>query len=202
MLEEIYHVATGAGLAFASSDTDQSIMADNIASLGSAAHCTVVCDDVSFFQEPAFQDGPIAQAANTFSHGGGLYFSAAGNDGPGVLATYVAVTDPNERSPYRRHPDHRGGFPQLGHWRPDPGHAAHLHRLWRAALHRPAVEPTVPELRAGRWSSQVDFDIYLYDSTGTLGKGHIVAGRLDRPPGHRSGSSDRGPGGGDSIPEH
>src|ERR1019366_7026444 len=54
--------------------------AKNIAALG-AAGCTIVCDDVSYFNEGVFQDGPIAQAVNAFVAGGGTYFSAVANSG-------------------------------------------------------------------------------------------------------------------------
>ena len=39
----------------------------------------MLVDDVSYLDEPFFQDGPIANAANAASAAGVPYFSAAGN---------------------------------------------------------------------------------------------------------------------------
>jgi len=80
MLEECYHLAPGAGYAFAATGGSQTAMAANIASLQGACGCSVICDDVLFLDEPMFQDGPIAQAAAVVVAQGGTYLAAAGND--------------------------------------------------------------------------------------------------------------------------
>ncbi len=46
-----------------------------------AAGCKVIVDDVGYYGEPVFQDGVVAQAVETVSAAGALYFSAAGNGG-------------------------------------------------------------------------------------------------------------------------
>ena len=40
----------------------------------------MIADDVFYFEEPFFQDGPVAVAVNEVVEGGATYFSAAGND--------------------------------------------------------------------------------------------------------------------------
>ncbi len=40
----------------------------------------MIVDDVSYFEEPFFQDGPVAVAINDVVASGVSYFSAAGND--------------------------------------------------------------------------------------------------------------------------
>ena len=40
----------------------------------------MIVDDVSYFEEPFFQDGPVAVAVNEVTAAGATYFSAAGND--------------------------------------------------------------------------------------------------------------------------
>lgn len=96
MMEEVYDLAPGATYAFASSGNSETIMADNIAKLQTAG-CTIICDDVGFFAEPMFQDGPIAQAVDAFVNSGGIYLSAAGNAADqGILSSYVDVDSPTD----------------------------------------------------------------------------------------------------------
>ena len=40
----------------------------------------MIADDVAYFDEPFFQDGPVAAAVNNVTAHGAAYFSAAGND--------------------------------------------------------------------------------------------------------------------------
>ena len=40
----------------------------------------MIADDVVYFEEPFFQDGPVAVAVNEVAAAGVSYFSAAGND--------------------------------------------------------------------------------------------------------------------------
>ncbi len=80
MLEIVHDLAPDAALAFATSGNTPATMATNIQSLRTAG-CDVIVDDVTFFNEGAFEDGPIAQAVTTVTGGGALYFSSAGNSG-------------------------------------------------------------------------------------------------------------------------
>jgi Subtilase family len=80
MLEIIHDLAPGAQLYFATGFGGPAAMAANIVALRNAG-CSVIVDDLSYFNEGAFQDGPIAQAVNTVTAAGALYFSSAGNSG-------------------------------------------------------------------------------------------------------------------------
>lgn len=80
MMEIIYDLAPGAQLYFATGNTGVAQFAANIQAL-SAQGCQVIVDDITYFNEGVFQDGPIAQAVNTFVAGGGIYFSSAANSG-------------------------------------------------------------------------------------------------------------------------
>ncbi|HEY3320946.1 MAG TPA: PKD domain-containing protein [Planctomycetota bacterium] len=92
MMEVIYDVAPGAGLAFGAVGNIQTDLAANLLALRTQAGCTITVDDIAFLDEPFFQDGPIAQAIRTNYNAGVPHFSAFGNDGTaGVLATYAAV---------------------------------------------------------------------------------------------------------------
>lgn len=80
MLEIVHDLAPGATLAFATADPDEATFAANILAL-QAAGCTIIVDDVIYLDESPFEDGPVAQAVNTVTGLGVLYFSSAGNQG-------------------------------------------------------------------------------------------------------------------------
>jgi len=79
MLQIVHDVAPGASLAFASAFNGTAAFANNIKALKNAG-AKVIIDDVFYYAEPMFQDGPIAQAVDTVVTGGAAYFSAAGNE--------------------------------------------------------------------------------------------------------------------------
>src|SRR5262249_9722532 len=82
MLEIINDLAPGAQLFFATATGGQANMAANILALaGGSNNCDIIVDDFTYFAEGVFQDGVIAQAVNTVTAGGALYFSSAGNSG-------------------------------------------------------------------------------------------------------------------------
>ncbi len=80
MMEIVQDMAPGSQLYFATAFTSVASFAANILALA-AAGCKVIVDDVSYFNEGAFQDGPIAQAVNTVTAAGVVYLSSAGNSG-------------------------------------------------------------------------------------------------------------------------
>ncbi|MDB6125894.1 MAG: hypothetical protein JWQ71_4887, partial [Pedosphaera sp.] len=80
MLEIIHDLAPGADLFFASAFSSEAGFAQNILNLR-AAGCDIIVDDVGYFDESPFQDGIVAQAVNTVTASGALYFSSAANSG-------------------------------------------------------------------------------------------------------------------------
>ena len=80
MLELVHDLAPGAELYFATAFAGTASFAENIRSLH-AAGCRIIVDDVTYFDEPPFQDGPISRAVSDVSAAGTLYFSSAGNSG-------------------------------------------------------------------------------------------------------------------------
>jgi hypothetical protein len=85
MLQIVHDVAPAAGLAFATAFVSELSFAENIERLAKpvleeGGGADVIVDDVVWFEEPFFQDGPIAAAANEAVAEGIPYFSAAGND--------------------------------------------------------------------------------------------------------------------------
>jgi uncharacterized repeat protein (TIGR01451 family) len=82
MLEIVNDLAPGAQLFFATANGGQANMASNIMSLaGAPNNCDIIVDDFTYFAEGVFQDDTIAQAVNTVTAAGALYFSSAGNSG-------------------------------------------------------------------------------------------------------------------------
>jgi hypothetical protein len=77
MLELVHDVAPGAGLAFASAVPETAFPA-RVAALREAG-ADVLVDDVGFFDEPFFQQGPADAAIEAARGAGSAYFTAAGN---------------------------------------------------------------------------------------------------------------------------
>ena len=64
----------------------------NIVALGNAGS-NVIVDDLTYFDEPFFQDGLISQAVNTVVGMGDTYLSAAGNRAnDGYLSNFRSVS--------------------------------------------------------------------------------------------------------------
>src|SRR5262245_45982475 len=80
MLEIVHDLAPGAPLGFATAFISEASFATNIVALKDAG-CKVIVDDVSYFDESPFQEGPVVNAVNTVTAAGVLYFSSAANSG-------------------------------------------------------------------------------------------------------------------------
>jgi hypothetical protein len=79
MMEIIHDVAPGAELAFYTAYNGQADFAQGILKLADAG-CNIIVDDVSYFGEPFFQDGIIAQAVDeAVKKHKVAYYSSAGN---------------------------------------------------------------------------------------------------------------------------
>jgi hypothetical protein len=83
MLQIVTDIAPKAQLGFATAATGYIQFANNIRALKDKFGAEVICDDVQYYEEPMFQDGPIAQAVDYLASKGVAYFSAAGNS-PGI----------------------------------------------------------------------------------------------------------------------
>jgi hypothetical protein len=85
MLQIVHDLAPQAGLAFATAFQSEESFARNIERLArpvseGGAGAGVIVDDVAWFEEPFFQDGPIASAVNKVTAEGVSYLTAAGNN--------------------------------------------------------------------------------------------------------------------------
>jgi hypothetical protein len=81
MIQIVHDLAPGAKIAFASAFNGETAFAANIEALATSGNADVIADDVFYFEEPFFQDGPVAVAANkVVATNNATFFSAAGND--------------------------------------------------------------------------------------------------------------------------
>ena len=78
MAQIIHDLAPGARQYFATAFDGLFAFADNIRALREAG-ADIITDDVFYFAEPFYQDGPVAQAINEVVTDGALYTTAAGN---------------------------------------------------------------------------------------------------------------------------
>ncbi len=79
MMQIVHEIAPGASFAFYTADVSEQDFANGILALA-AAGCKVICDDVSYFDEPMFQNGIVAQAIQTVEAEGVTYVAAAANN--------------------------------------------------------------------------------------------------------------------------
>jgi hypothetical protein len=94
MAQLVHDLAPGAHLAFATAFNGDLDFANQISTLRMVNHADVIVDDVSYLNEPFFQNGPIATAANQANLAGGVaYFSSAGNSNVIVGGNNVSSYD-------------------------------------------------------------------------------------------------------------
>jgi Subtilase family len=79
MAQIVHDLAPGAQLSFATAFTGLTAFAGNVEALATAG-AKVIADDVSYFEEPFFQEGPVGVAVSNVTAGGVSYFSSAGNN--------------------------------------------------------------------------------------------------------------------------
>jgi hypothetical protein len=92
MMQIIHDIAPGASLAFYTAFNSEQDFANGILALA-AAGSKVIVDDVSYFDEPFFQNGVVAQAIQTVEAEGVTYVTAAGNEGSnGYQAAWTPIS--------------------------------------------------------------------------------------------------------------
>jgi Subtilase family len=163
MMEIVHDMAPGARLIFATAFTGVASFANNILAL-QAAGAQVIVDDVTYLNEGAFQDGPIARAVNQVTDKGALFFSSAANSGSltfGTSGTWEGDFQPNGAAP-----------PIIG-----PG-TVHNFRTADAPQSFNSLTG-LTDFISLKWSDPLggstnDYDLYILNSTGTAVKGFSV----------------------------
>jgi hypothetical protein len=161
MMEIVHDIAPGANIIFATANGGPANFANNILGLA-AAGATVIVDDITYFNEGAFQDGPIAQAINQVTAAGVIYFSSSANSGSltfGTSGTWEGDFLANGAA----------GGPLAG--------AGTIHNFGSVATPQNFDQLTVASTFISlKWSDPLgastnDYDLFILDSTGTSLKG-------------------------------
>src|SRR5262249_60821552 len=79
MIEIVRTLAPGASVLFSEGLTSSLAFIESVACLR-AAGARVIVDDIGFYDEPFFEDGPVARAVREAVQAGVSFHSAAGND--------------------------------------------------------------------------------------------------------------------------
>ncbi|OFE16825.1 neuroendocrine convertase 1 [Humibacillus sp. DSM 29435] len=159
MLEIIHDLAPNAELGFASAFISEASFADNIRALRSQADCDIIVDDVLYYAESPFQDGPVAQAVNTVTDDGALYFSSAGNEG-----NVIDGTSGNYEGDFVSSGQGVGKFAGTAHdFDPGPG----------VQVFEPLSDESSGVVVPLFWANPLgaatdDYDLYLFDSAGNV----------------------------------
>src|SRR5215813_5941490 len=164
MMEIVHDIAPGANLIFATAFNGVTSFASNILAL-QAAGAKVIVDDITYFNEGAFQDGPIARAVNQVTTNGAIYFSSAANSGSLTFGT-------------------------SGTWEGDflPNGVVGLPIQELGTVHNFGTVPSpqnfdvltaTSSFISLKWSDPLgastnDYDLFILDSTGTAVKGFSV----------------------------
>jgi subtilisin family serine protease len=160
MMEIVHDLAPGAALMFATAFTGVANFANNILAL-QAAGASVIVDDVTYFNEGAFQDGPIAQAVNQVTAHGAIFFSSAANSGSLTFGTSGTW---------------EGDFRPNGAVGPPIGQPGTVHNFGTVASPQNFDVLTVPsDFISLKWSDPMrastnDYDLFILNSTGTTVK--------------------------------
>ena len=159
MLQIMHDLAPSAELGFATAIISAASFADNIRRLRFDADCDVIVDDILYFNEAAFQDGPIAQAVNAVTADGALFFSSAGNEGntlDGSSGHYEGEFVGSGQ---------RVGkiFGEAHDWDPGPG----------VQVFNPLSSASIGSVVTMFWAEPLgratsDYDFYVFDSAGNL----------------------------------
>lgn len=113
MAELIHDLAPGATLLFHTGVPTSLEMIEAIRAL-TAAGAHIIVDDLGFFQEPYFEDGPVAQAVQEAIDAGVLYVTAVGNDAEANYSGMFQELDPNDDNPQNNVHDFGGGDGTMG----------------------------------------------------------------------------------------
>jgi subtilisin family serine protease len=156
MMQIIHDVAPGASLSFTTALTGEEDFAAGILALANDG-AKVIVDDVEYFDEPMFEDGVVADAADQVVARGVAYFSAAGNEGRQSYQAPFRSSGRKGLAGTRHNFDPGSGVADLQHLVAPPGTVTLLALQWD----QPSFSSN------GLRGSQSDVDAIFYHLDGT-----------------------------------
>ena len=153
MLQIVHDVAPEADLAFRTGFVTAYDFAKGIKEL-EAADCDIICDDLTYINEPFFIDGKISEAVNYVNSQGVAYFTAAGNFGS---KSYQGNFNPTTQNGMVVHNFGGGDVGQSITLNPGPN---------GPATYMAVLQWEDPFFSMGTGGAQNDFDIYLTNDGG------------------------------------
>ncbi|GAB3598345.1 S8 family serine peptidase [Angustibacter peucedani] len=158
MMEIVHDVAPTADIVFATANPTAAQFAQNIRDLR-AAGADIIVDDVVYFAESPFQDGPVAQAVIDVTDDGALYFSSAGNE-----QNVDDLTAGNYEGDYVPSGRTIGKFAGKAHdFDPGPGV-----QVLDPVSDDSAGVPAILQWADPSGKSKDDYDLYAVDATGNV----------------------------------
>ncbi|MBE9066481.1 S8 family serine peptidase [Leptolyngbya cf. ectocarpi LEGE 11479] len=157
MAQLVYDIAPGASLLFHAGGADGAAFAAGINALV-AAGADVIVDDLSYYDEPWFQDGVVAQAAEAAIASGVTYLSSSGNEADQSYdSVFRGVTDPLNTDYLWHDFDPGTGTDILQEFTLEDGESIEVNFQWDQ-----------PFASAGGAPTANDMDVFLYDASGSL----------------------------------
>lgn len=157
MMQIVHDVAPGAALSFNTAMTSEEDFAAGIVALANDG-AKVIVDDVEYFDEPMFEDGVVAAAADqVVARSGVAYFSAAGNEGRQSYQSVFRASGRQGLAGMRHDFEPGPGVADLQHLVAPPGTISLLALQWD----QPSFSAN------GSHGSQSDLDAIFYHMDGT-----------------------------------
>jgi len=151
MAELIHDLAPGATLLFHTGVPSSLEMIAAIRAL-TAAGAHIIVDDLGFFQEPFFEDGPVAQAVQEAIDAGVVYVTAVGNDAEANYSGTFQELDSDDDTSQNHVHDFGGGDGTMGVTLP-PGGSMQVVLQWPNPFDGSA--------------NTADYDLHVLNAAGT-----------------------------------
>ncbi len=160
MAQIVHDMAPAARIAFASRGASEDDMANAVLALANAGS-DVIVDDITFFDEPFFQEGPIANAATAVTARGIPYYSSAANSNVIVAGLPVGSYEAPSFRPGGSCLSGFGFFGQCQDFNPGPG----VDIAYGLAIAPGSSFNVIMQWAEPRFGVSTDLDVVAFDET-------------------------------------